>query len=304
MKGYTVGDRLTMSRLIPTYELYGELLSGALSDPVHYETIYERSSKLDWTIRLHRHGRLLQVFLFRTPGVWFRAGDVDHRTAEPFLLVVPPHVPHGFRFPEDMNGDVLTIPVTELPEDVLGRVQQVTGGVAGLLARSATARFDDLEALMGQLRGAYGAMGSERPALLSALSHAIVLTLIEELRRTARVDAGPAPAELSRHEAQAQAFCEAVERRFAEPAAVEDYAREIGVSAPHLTRLCRRVLGTSPNELVRRRRMLEAKRLLSYTRLSVSDIAHRAGFADAAFFSRTFKETFGVTPSEYRRRSD
>ena len=57
-------------------------------------------------------------------------------------------------------------------------------------------------------------------------------------------------------------------------------------------------------ELVRRRRMLEAKRLLTYTRLPVLDIAHRAGFGDAAFFSRTFKATFDVTPSEFRKRAD
>ncbi|EPX85287.1 helix-turn-helix domain-containing protein [Salipiger mucosus] len=293
-----------MARLIPTYELYGELLSGALSDPIHLETIFERSSKLDWTIRLHRHSRLLQVFLFRTAGVSFRVGDGDHRTGEPLILVVPPGTPHAFRFPEDINGDVLTIPLDEIEAPVLDRVRQVTQPLAGFLARSATPRFADVDALMRQLRQAYHSVGSEREPLLRALSHALVLTLIEELRRTVQVDTGRAGTELSRHEAQAQAFCEEVEARFAESVTVEDYARAVGVSAPHLTRICKRVLGTSPNELVRRRRMLEAKRLLSYTRLPVLDIAHRAGFGDAAFFSRTFKTTFGVTPSEFRRQSD
>ncbi|MCA0994943.1 helix-turn-helix domain-containing protein [Alloyangia pacifica] len=293
-----------MARLIPTYEIYGELLSGTLSDPIHLETIYERSSKLDWTIRLHRHSRLLQIFLFRTPSVKFRVGDGDHRTSEPLLLVVPPGTPHGFRFPEDINGDVLTIPETEIHPPVLDRLRQVTQPYAGFLAQSETPRFADVDALMRQLGAAYHSVGSEREALLRALSHAIVLTLIEELRRTAHIDAGHAGAELSRHEAQVQAFCELVEARFAETVTVEDYARVIGVSAPHLTRICKRILGIAPNELVRRRRMLEAKRLLTYTRLPVLDIAHRAGFGDAAFFSRTFKATFDVTPSEFRKRAD
>lgn len=294
-----------MARLIPTYELYGELLSGALSDPVHLETIFERSSKLDWTIRLHRHSRLLQVFLFRTADVLFRVGEGEHRTSEPMALVILPGRPHAFRFPEDINGDVLSIPVGEVEAEVLARLERVLQSRAGILGRSDCARFDDLDALMGQMARVYHSMGSERPALLRVLGHAILLTLIEELRRATRLDAGQGEgAELSRHEAQAQAFCELVEARFAEALGVEDYARELGVSAPHLTRVCRRVLGTPPNELVRRRRLLEAKRLLGYTRLSVADIAVRSGFGDAAFFSRSFKASFDMTPSEYRRRAD
>ena len=97
------------NRSIPNYELYGDLLSGSYIDTVHHETIKERSSKHHWTIRLHRHRNLAQVFLFRTPGVSFRLSEVTHTSTEPLALFIPPDTVHGFRFPEDVVGDVLSL---------------------------------------------------------------------------------------------------------------------------------------------------------------------------------------------------
>jgi AraC family transcriptional activator of pobA len=46
--------------------------------------------------------------------------------------------------------------------------------------------------------------------------------------------------------------------------------------------------------------MLEAKRLLRYTDLTVGEIAHRVGFADQLYFSRAFKRNAGRAPQAYR----
>ena len=99
-------------------------------------------------------------------------------------------------------------------------------------------------------------------------------------------------------------FCALLEENFSRAWKVSDYAGQIGLSAPHLTRICRTVLGAPPNTLVQQRRLLEAKRLLEYTALSVAEIAHRSGFRDAAFFSRTFKSSVGMPPNEYRLRRE
>jgi YesN/AraC family two-component response regulator len=49
-------------------------------------------------------------------------------------------------------------------------------------------------------------------------------------------------------------------------------------------------------------RMREAARLLEHTALRITEIADRLGFADAAYFSNTFKKETGTSPSEYRKR--
>ena len=293
-----------MNRIIPTYELYGELLSGTLSDPVHHETIFERSSQLDWTIRLHRHSKMAQIFLFHSPDVTFQIGTVHHTSVEPMVLVIPPDTPHGFRFSEDVIGDVLTIPLGENSPDSLPRLIETARSHGGIMPHSALDLGANILSLLRQIKHTFGSVGSELPHLLRALTDAICMMLIQEMSHTTGIRQNANPTDMTRHEKQAQKFCELVESRFTQPDTIDDYAAAIGVSAPHLTRICKRILNKSPNDLIRQRRMLEAKRLLVYTRLPIHDIAHRAGFNEAGFFSRTFKSLHGTTPSEYRKTTD
>ncbi len=49
-------------------------------------------------------------------------------------------------------------------------------------------------------------------------------------------------------------------------------------------------------------RLDNAKRLLCNQSLTVQQVCYRSGFQDVPYFCRLFKRTFGMTPSEYRRR--
>ncbi len=291
-------------RAIPTYELYGELLAGRFTDPVHLEEIRERSREYDWTIRLHRHKSLAQVFLFRSPGVSLRIAEATHTATEPLVLFVPPGTPHGFRFDEDVSGEVLSLRMEEMKPGLADLLTRPELQAAGILPSSRCANFTEIESAFAQLRRCYQGMTLERTDLLHALARIIAVYISGDLRRETALRQAPRSEQLTRHEAQADRFCSLVEQSFAEDMSVADYAGQIGVSAPHLTRVCRNVLGATPNGLIRQRRLLEAKRLLEYTRLSVAEIAHRAGFRDPSFFSRTFSQTFGLSPRDYRAETD
>lgn len=58
--------------------------------------------------------------------------------------------------------------------------------------------------------------------------------------------------------------------------------------------------GMSPSAYIKSIRMGVARRLLKDTQLSLADIARRTGFHSVKYFSAAFKDSFGVTPSEYR----
>lgn len=58
--------------------------------------------------------------------------------------------------------------------------------------------------------------------------------------------------------------------------------------------------GISPVELLRDMRLREARRLLTTTELSISEIAYEAGFSTPAYFTKCFSEAYGQTPSELR----
>ncbi|SEN04112.1 helix-turn-helix domain-containing protein [Palleronia pelagia] len=295
---------MSPGRAVPSFELYGEWLSGRHTDPIHHETIRERSSQHDWTIRLHRHRALAQVFLFRTDTVSFRVEDAARSTAEPHILFVPPGIAHGFRFREDVDGDVLSFRVDELGPAVSDLLRRPALKAAGILPQAAFPDFAHTASLFDQVRHVYHGMAPGRSDLLAALTQLILAYVSGGLRQVQSVGAISRTDGPTRHEARAEAFCALVETHFNEDLAVGDYAAMLDISAPHLTRLCRAALGLSPNELVRQRRLLEAMRLLEYTRLSVAEIAHRSGFQDPAFFSRTFRRAQGVPPTSYREQRD
>ena len=74
------------------------------------------------------------------------------------------------------------------------------------------------------------------------------------------------------------------------------------VHETHLARLFKQRLGITAGDYLRRRRIARAEReLRSMPGTSASTIAASLGFADLAHFSRTFRRTVGVTPTEYRR---
>lgn len=289
-----------MARAIPNYELYGELLAGNYTDPIHLEAIRERSRKHHWTIRLHRHSRLAQVFVFQTPGVTMRIAETRHTSTEPMVCYLPPGVPHGFSFAEDVVGEVLSLRLDALGDEVIERLREPGMQSGAFLPESRSAHFGEVSALFEQLGAAYHGLEADRPHFLRALTHLIVTYISADMRQATSVGNLSHSPHLTRHEAQAQRFCALIEQGFMSEWTVGDYARKLDVSAPHLTRVCRRVLGASPNDLVRKRRILEAKRLLEYTQLPVSEIAYRSGFRDPAFFSRSFRNSVGVAPKTYR----
>ena len=61
-------------------------------------------------------------------------------------------------------------------------------------------------------------------------------------------------------------------------------------------------IGVSVTKDMTRGRMERAKRLLSSTNLTVSEIAHRCGYVNGYSFMRKFKEECGQTPTEFRNR--
>lgn len=71
-------------------------------------------------------------------------------------------------------------------------------------------------------------------------------------------------------------------------------------SAAQLSRVLNQQVGVSFRQLLREKRIEEAKHLLSAGHYSVKEVACRVGFVDSHYFSRTFKALTGQSASEYR----
>ena len=78
------------------------------------------------------------------------------------------------------------------------------------------------------------------------------------------------------------------------------YADKLAITANYLNFVCKNFSGKKAGEIIRDRVILEAKRLLVNSELSISQIAFQLGFEDNSYFTKFFKTFSGSSPSEFR----
>jgi transcriptional regulator GlxA family with amidase domain len=79
-------------------------------------------------------------------------------------------------------------------------------------------------------------------------------------------------------------------------------AKQLGLSARQLSRLCQHELGQAPAALVQRLRLDDARRRLLEPSANVDVVSGAVGFSSADVFRRAFEQRFGLNPSAYRQR--
>ena len=80
----------------------------------------------------------------------------------------------------------------------------------------------------------------------------------------------------------------------------ELFAEKMQVSKSTLQRMMRTITGLTPLQYIRSVQYASAIDLLSNSSMSIKIIAHTVGFSDPKYFSRCFRQDFGLTPHEYR----
>ena len=98
------------------------------------------------------------------------------------------------------------------------------------------------------------------------------------------------------------AFQQLLEDHFTVNRSTQFYAGKLNLSLSTFGRKIKRQLGKSPSTLIQDRVILESKKQLHLTYLSVKEIATKLGFDDEHYFSRYFKKHVGISPSKFREQ--
>ncbi|WP_295576040.1 helix-turn-helix transcriptional regulator [uncultured Microbacterium sp.] len=93
-----------------------------------------------------------------------------------------------------------------------------------------------------------------------------------------------------------------MDREYAKPLDVESLARDVHISAGHLSRQFKRAYGESPYSYLMTRRIERAMTLLRRGDLTVTEVCFAVGSSSLGTFSTRFTELVGVPPSVYRER--
>ncbi len=80
-----------------------------------------------------------------------------------------------------------------------------------------------------------------------------------------------------------------------------DYAKKMNSTQHHLNHITKQVTGKTATEVIRARSILEAKRLLTFTDQTVSEVASQLNFFDSSYFAKLFKAETGTSPIEFKK---
>lgn len=81
------------------------------------------------------------------------------------------------------------------------------------------------------------------------------------------------------------------------------YAERMNLSLVYLNEVVKKTTGFSVSLCIREEVILQAKRLLYYTNLTIKEISQKVGYDDWAYFSRQFTKSTGLSPSEFRKKN-
>lgn len=98
-----------------------------------------------------------------------------------------------------------------------------------------------------------------------------------------------------------QDCCAYIDEHVRERLLVTDIARFAGFHPYYLARRFKEETGKSIKEYIRDAKIAEAKSLLKYTNMSLSEISEALAFSSQSYFTETFKRVVGLTPGQYRR---
>ncbi|MEV7415414.1 helix-turn-helix domain-containing protein [Streptomyces sp. NPDC089919] len=239
----------------------------------------------------HRH--TFYEIVYVTGGRGAHVLDLAHRTLEPpQLCVITPGQVHHWADADGLAGQVVLFNEDFLPPD-----SQDAAALRTLATRPAHPPGDEsgpIAALLADMGREYRELRSGYQGVLRASLHILILRALR-----AGAPDGRLP-DRDRADELAAAFTRLTGRPGAARRSVGSYARELGVSAGHLSTTVRRATGRTPASLIRQQTTLEAKRLLTGTRLTVRQVASELGFADPAYFCRFFRRETGLSPGRFR----
>lgn len=285
-----------MPSTLPIFYLYGEPHRTVGASFVHIEALDDRSRPSEWTIQPHSHAELMHIFAIDQGGGRMHVDGRQVSFDAPCLLLLPAMAVHGFEWLAESSGTVITMSL-HYARDLLrpdADLAALFDQPRAIQIRGEQSR--DIERLVAELRRE---LGWSAPGHRAAVDAAMLSLMVIALRNDTIESLGASPGHRSTIVAR---FRQRVEERFRLREPIADHARALALSETALRMACTQVAGCSPSQILDQRALLEARRALLYTNLSIAEVGFSIGFADPAYFSRFFRRLDGISPRDYRLR--
>ncbi|MGF1686135.1 AraC family transcriptional regulator [Photobacterium japonica] len=229
--------------------------------------------------------------------IYIHQGEGQHMIdTKPFryrpgsLFLIARHQIHHFILNDHSDGYVMTF-----TDNMLfgGTDDTFKPDVIALFEQTNHYHAPDLAASFAEL---YAEFQSSQPHRNNML-HCLLRSLIH---RIYRANLKSAPVTQLHPTGLFDRFRAAVEQHFPLHHHVADYANLLGCSSKKLCSVCKQQTGSSAKSLIDDRLLLEAKRLLAYSALSIGEIAIQLGFEEATNLAKFFRRHTELSPRDFR----
>ena len=181
----------------------------------------------------------------------------------------------------------------------LGNLNKARAGVLTLLS-ALFARELDADAQWSRLMGLYERQLAELEKMADIES---VCLWAEELVMK-QFRHGPTPSASPKRQGLGDDVVQWLQHNYADRPTLAVAAEGIGASSSSVVHHLKRETGKTFTQHLNAIRISEAKRLLAYTNLPISDVGFRCGFADQSYFTKAFRREINLTPGQFRRLLD
>jgi AraC family transcriptional activator of pobA len=154
---------------------------------------------------------------------------------------------------------------------------------------------EHLKMMLGNIENEYSHPRAYSQNIIRSYINIILFELTGIYERSIPASAGPHMVD-----AKIREFESLVEKNFKKFHLVADYAAILHITPNYLNAICKKRKGKPAGEVIRDRVILEAKRLLTHSDRTITQIAYDLGFEDNSYFGRFFRKYCAQTPAGFR----
>ena len=286
---------LKQTEAIPSYHLYGSHAIGASSPFFNIAPLAHFEKGKFWR-HAHRHSNLFQA-------VWITAGSgkvmidtEDYMLQEGSFCFISPGVVHSCIGSNVFEGLIMHFTpdffISERGQQKLKQLGQGTGFFNLTLEPS---HGDEIEAALLGIQTEFEKGYADWEEVVYAYLN-IIATQLTRHTHTSQSHNGTRQAGTI----LVQRFKKLIDAHYREYRSVKDYAAILNVTPSYLNDTVKSATGKTAGDTIRNRIILEAKRMLLFSELSVSEIAYSLKYEDTAYFWRMFKKSVGLSPGKFR----
>lgn len=251
----------------------------------------------------HKHDFFQIVFLFKGKGS-HEIDFVKHQVKIGDVYIIKPGQVHKWILDKTTRGCIVefyqeSLNLDSVEQDIFRSLCES----ADLLRASAEVK--DLESLCDQMRREFEEQKFGHQNVLKSLLNVLMVNLYrieQRVESSTNKSADRKQVAIPRGNSFIWELESLIEANFTKHHNVEFYAQTLKVSPKALTMRVLRLLEKSARDLIQERCLLEARRYLGYSNLSIAEISERLGFEDANYFTRLFRLKTGVTPGAFRQQ--